>query len=514
MPKIPRRHRAAAAVAACGLLLVTACTPFSDGGSAPPETMSAPPEVLEQAPERLMEFYSQSIEWEPCAEDFHCSTVKVPMDYENPDGKTLKIDITRAAATGSDPMGSILVNPGGPGGSGIDAVQDNASGISTDRLRESYNLIGFDPRGVKRSSPVECLSDKERDKFRAEIFDVETKRGLAKARASAEDYASQCAKHTGQKLGFFGTESAARDMDIIRAVLGEKKLDYLGFSYGTLLGATYAEFFPKTVGRMVLDGGIDPSITSAQMTLGQAKAFEDALLAYAKSCLQQQKCPLNGSPEQAVGQIRQLIKSVEASPMTAKSGRTVTAALFVSGLILPLYNDANWPALTAALQAAFQGDPTPMLKLADLGASRQDDGDYTTNSSAAFTAVNCLDYPMNLSVEQMRQNEEQLDQASPTLGRFLAYGAMSCNAWPYDAEEPPEPIHAKGAPPIVVVGTTGDPATPYQWSKALAKQLQSGVLLTWEGQGHTAYGRGSECIADAVDNYFIEGTVPDDGTRC
>ncbi|GAB3272588.1 alpha/beta hydrolase [Arthrobacter pigmenti] len=515
MPEIPRhRHRVAAAAATCVLLLVTACTPFGGNGSAPEGTTSAPAEVIEAAPEPLQDFYSQSVAWEPCEEDFACSTVEVPMDYENPDGKTLKIDLTRLAATGSDPMGSILVNPGGPGASGIDAVQDNASGITTERLRESYNLVGFDPRGVKRSSPVECLSDKERDKFRAKVFDTETKQGLAKARASAEKYASQCAENTGKSLGFVDTKSAARDMDIIRAVLGQKKLDYLGFSYGTYLGATYAELFPETVGRMVLDGGVDPSMTNAAMTLGQAKAFEEALLAYAEDCLQQQECPLNGTPEQAVGQIRTLIESVEASPMTAQSGRTVTVGLFVSGMILPLYNDRNWPALTQALKSAFQGDPTPMLQLSDMGATRQNDGDYTSNSTAAFRAVNCLDYPMNLSLEQMRQNAETLDKASPTFGRFLAYGAMSCNAWPHDAEDPPEPIEAAGAPPIVVVGTTGDPATPYDWSVALAKQLNSGTLLTWEGQGHTAYGRGNGCIGDAVDNYFIEGTVPEEDTRC
>lgn len=515
MPIMPRARNAWKVTAAlCSLLLVTACMPSGQDDSAPQETVSAPAGAIANVPQNLMEFYSQTVVWEPCEDGFSCATIEVPMDYENPDGKSLEIEAIRLAATGSEPMGSILVNPGGPGGSGYDAVLQNSSGISTERLRSSYNLIGFDPRGVKRSSPVDCLTAEERDEFRAEVFDTETKQGLAQARSAADSFAAQCAENTGKKLGHFDTGSTARDMDIIRAVTGEEKLDYLGFSYGTSLGAEYAEMFPENVGRMVLDGGIDPALTSSEMVLGQAKAFEGALLAYAGSCLQQPSCPLDGTPEEAVDQIGDLIESVEQSPMTAESGRTVTVGLFVSGLILPLYNDRNWPSLTASLEAAFNGDPSPMLRLADIGANRQDDGSYSSNATAAFTAINCLDYPMNLGLEEMRANAEKLDAASPTLGRFLAYGALTCDAWPYDAEEAPAPIHAEGADPIVVVGTTGDPATPYNWSEALAEQLESGVLVSWEGQGHTAYGRSNDCIGDAVDDYFIEGTVPKDGARC
>lgn len=503
-----------ATAALCSLLLVTACVPLGQDDPDSEETVSAPAEAIADVPQPLMEFYSQTIVWEPCEETFTCATIEVPMNYANPDGETLEIEAIRLAASGSDPMGSLLINPGGPGASGYDAVLNNAAGISTERLRGSYDLIGFDPRGVKRSSPVECLSDDERDKFRAEMFDLETKQGLSKARTAVANYASQCADNTGQKLEHVDTESSARDMDIIRAVAGEDKLNYLGFSYGTSLGATYAEIFPANVGRMVLDGGIDQTLTSSEIVLGQAKGFERTLHAYAKSCLEQPSCPLSGTPDEAVEQIRSLIESVEQSPMTAENGRTVTSGLFVSGLILPLYNDRNWPSLTAALEAAFKGNPSPMLHLADISATRQEDGSYSSNASAAFTSVNCLDYPMNLGLEEMRANAEQLDEASPTLGRFLAYGALTCNAWPYDAEDGPSTVDASGANPIVVVGTTGDPATPYDWSVALAEQLESGVLLSWEGQGHTAYGRSNDCIANAVDDYFIEGTVPKDGTRC
>lgn len=493
-------------------MLLSGCV--QNDQSLPQMTVSAAPEDIADVPAGLAGYYGQTVLWEPCEDGFECAEIEVPVDYGNPEARSIEIVAIRLQATGNDPLGSILINPGGPGASGYDAVLDNAAYITTERLRESYSLVGFDPRGVKRSAPVQCLPDTERDEFRAEVFDLETEQGVAAAQDNAEDFATECAQNTGAVLEFVDTGSAARDMDIIRAATGETELNFLGFSYGTSLGSTYAEIFPDRVGRMVLDGGIDPTLSNEELTLGQARGFEQALLAYAEDCLAAAECPVSGTPEQAVDQIGNLIESVERSPMTAQDGRVVTVGLFVSGLILPLYNDASWPALTSALTGAFAGDPTQMLYLADLGANREQDGSYTSNSNFAFAAINCLDYPMVDELEQMRQDAQKLDEASPTIGRFLSYGGVTCNAWPYEAVDVPEPVSAAGAAPIVVVGTTGDPATPYDWSVALAEQLESGVLVSWEGQGHTAYGRSNECVANAVDDYFIDGVVPDDGTRC
>lgn len=507
------RRAAAAGSAAVVLAGLVACTPGES--EAPREgTQSAAPEVIGEVPEALQDFYSQEVVWEPCEEDsFLCATVEVPLDYEDPGRQSIELSVILAEAGGT-PEGTVLVNPGGPGGSGYATVRDSLEGITTARLRGEFNIMGFDPRGVGRSTPVDCLSDKEVDEARAEITDPSTPAGLEEARASAAEYADACAETSGELLGFVDTESAARDMDILRAVAGDPKLNYLGFSYGTFLGATYAELFPENVGRLVLDGGIDPAASNEEITLGQARAFEQAIRAYVEDCQSSSNCPLDGTVDDGVQTIRDLIASVEASPLSAADGRLVTAATFVSGFILPLYNDANWPALTQALGSALRGDPTTMLMLADLGAERNPDGTYESNSYEVFSAVNCLDYPMESDPEQMAADAAELEAASPTLGRFLAYGGLTCEAWAHEPVNEPRPLTAEGAAPILVIGTTGDPATPYEWSQALAGQLDSAVLVTWEAEGHTAYGRGNQCIADAVEDYFIDGTVPEDGLVC
>ncbi|MEB7505654.1 alpha/beta hydrolase [Arthrobacter koreensis] len=506
------RRAAAASTAAVVLAGLVACTPGSSEGPAE-GTKTAAPEVIGNVPAELEDFYTQEVVWESCEGDFLCATVDVPLDYENPAERSIELSVILAEA-GGNPQGTVLVNPGGPGGSGYATVRDSLEGITTDRLRSEFNVLGFDPRGVGRSTPVDCLSDEEVDQARSEIMDPSTEAGLEAARASAAEYAAACADASGELLGFVDTESAARDMDILRAVAGDPKLNYLGFSYGTFLGATYAELFPDNVGRLVLDGGLDPAASNEEITLGQARAFEKAIRAYVADCQSSSNCPLQGSVDDGVQTIRDLIVSVEASPLSASDGRLVTVSTFVSGFILPLYNDANWPALTQALSSALRGDPSTMLMLADLGAERNEDGSYESNSYEVFSAVNCLDYPMETDPAQMAADAAELEEASPTLGRFLAYGGVTCEAWPYEPVNEPRPLTAEGADPIVVVGTTGDPATPYEWSQALAGQLDSAVLVTWEAEGHTAYGRGNQCIADAVDDYFIDGTVPEDGLVC
>ena len=524
MTPASRSSRLALAAASAVVVLagMTACT--GDNQAEGPSTAPQPgntntdgPGFFEDVPEDLLPYYMQETEWGECeagiADKFWCSTVEVPLNYADPAGESIDLAVIMAEAEG-DGQGVILVNPGGPGGSGYDAVGKNLQGITTDRLRENFNFLGFDPRGVARSTPVECLTDEELDAARAEYIDPSTPAGLAAARASAQELADKCAENSGDLLGFVDTVSAARDMDILRAVAGGEKLNYLGFSYGTFLGATYAELFPENVGKMVLDGGLDPAASNEEITLGQAEGFEKAIRAYVEDCLSSGNCPLSGTPEQAIDTIRDLIASVEASPMTAKDGRTVTVATFVSGFILPLYNDQNWPVLTQALDAALQGDPSLMLRLADLSAEREPDGTYASNSTVAFSAINCLDYPMTSDDQQMRRDAEELEQASPTIGKYLGYGGITCEAWPYEPVNEPHEIKASGAADVLVIGTTGDPATPYEWSVSLAEQMESATLITWEGEGHTAYGRGDECIADIVDDYFIDGTVPAGDTVC
>ena len=515
---VPARSRSLAiglrAVGAMALALtLSSCTLFG-GDSGSKDAGTPNPEIADAAPAELRSFYTQQVDWAPCESDFECAKVKVPMDYSKPDGESIEIAALRLPSEGSNKKGSLLVNPGGPGGSGYDFVRDAGSTNISEKVRSNYDIVGFDPRGVKRSAPVTCMTDQERDASRAKVYELDTDAGLAESIADNKVIAAQCAEKTGPVLGHIDTASAAKDLDILRAVLNDTKLNYLGYSYGTFLGSTYASLFPDNVGRMVLDGAMDPSLSYEELTSGQAKAFEKAIRAYVTYCLEGSDCPLSGTPDDAVAQIQDVIAAVEADPRAAKDGRVVNASMFVSGFILPFYNDDNWPLLTQALDSALKGDVTPMLRLADFGADREPNGSYSGNSSFAFSAINCLDYPMVTDTAGMRADEQQLRQDSPTLGSYFAYGGTSCKDWPYKNVRTPAPAEYKGSTDILVIGTTGDPATPVEWATELRKQLGTAALLTWEGEGHTAYGRAGDCIGDAVDGYLVDGKTPADNTVC
>ena len=503
--------RAAGAMALA--LVLSSCTLFGgDSGAKSPSTPN--PEIADAAPAELRSYYTQQVDWVPCESDFTCAKIKVPLDYSKPDGDSIEIAALKLSTKGNSKKGSLLVNPGGPGGSGYDFVRDAGSTNISEKVRTNYDIVGFDPRGVKRSAPVTCLTDQERDASRAKVYALDTDAGLAEALADNKAIAAKCAEKTGPVLGHIDTASAAKDLDILRGVLNDSKLNYLGYSYGTFLGSTYASLFPDNVGRMVLDGAMDPSLSYEELTSGQAKAFEKAIMAYVTHCLDNSGCPLSGTPEEAVGQIQDIIKAVEADPRSAKDGRIVNASMFVSGFILPFYNDDNWPLLTQALGSALKGDVSPMLRLADFGADREPNGKYTANSTFAFGAINCLDYPMVTDTAGMRADEQQLRQASPTLGYYFAYGGTNCKDWPYQSVRTPAPADYKGSTDIVVIGTTGDPATPVEWASELRKQLGTAALLTWKGEGHTAYGRSNDCIGNAVDSYLVDGKTPADNTVC
>ncbi|WP_247045957.1 alpha/beta hydrolase [Arthrobacter rhizosphaerae] len=497
------------------VLLLASCSFLGQPKDSKPEdaTGQADPSITDAAPAELRSYYGQSVSWTSCEEQFQCAKVKVPLDYDKPEGDSIEIAALRLPAKGNK-KGSLLVNPGGPGASGYDFVKNAGPTHISDRVRSNYDLVGFDPRGVKRSAPVTCLTDQERDAAAQENYNYDLDADLQAYLESTKASIAKCVEKTGPVLAHVDTISAVKDMDILRAVVNDAKLNYLGYSYGTLLGSTYASLFPDNVGRLVLDGALDPSLSSAEITRGQARAFEKAIRAYVTSCLQQQDCPVTGTVDSAVQQIRDLIQSVAANPRPAKDGRMVTGATFVSGFIVTFYDDGNWPLLTKALDDALKGDASTMQQLADFSADRGPDGTYSSNSGFAFTAINCLDYPMVTDTEGMRAEEELLKQDSPTLGYFFAYGGTSCKDWPYKNVRTPAPVEYSGSAPIVVIGTTGDPATPVEWAEALRKQLGNASLVTWKGEGHTAYGRSNSCVEDAVDLYLIDGKSPVDNTVC
>ncbi|WP_115789576.1 alpha/beta hydrolase [Arthrobacter silvisoli] len=515
-PPLRRVAGAIAAALSAGLLLSGCVFSLPLGGSSGGgSTTSSGPnqDSLKSVPKGLESFYSQNVRWSSCESGFQCANIKVPTDYAHPEAGNIVIAAIRLPARGGK-KGSILVNPGGPGASGYDFVRDAGKSHFTAKLRAGFDLVGFDPRGVKRSAPVTCLSDIERDESREKVYHYDTDAGLQAAIADNKEIIAKCVEKSGPALGHIDTVSSAKDMDILRALLGDNKLNYMGFSYGTSLGATYAEQFPDNVGRLVLDGAVDLALSNEDLTSQQAAAFEKSLRSYVEDCLGQSDCPLSGSVDDGIRQIQDLVSSVDANPEPADDGRLVTGPTLVSGLYTPLYDDSSWPVLTQALSSAFDGDLSLMLRIADLGADRNPDGTYSSNTGFAFNAINCLDYPMVTDTAGMRAEAARLKKVAPTFGPYFAYGGLNCRDWPFKPVGSPEPAKYSGQSPIVVIGTTGDPATPLAWAEAMRKQLGNASLVTWQGEGHTAYGRSNRCVSTAVDDYFLNGKLPVDGTRC
>ncbi|WP_415504428.1 alpha/beta hydrolase, partial [Actinomyces slackii] len=478
-------------------------------------------------PAGLESFYGQEVEWFPCEAEgamneaasdtgFTCARVKVPLDYEAPDGETIEIAMKKRAADGQS-IGTLFINPGGPGGSGVGMVGEIDNLLSEDLLG-SYDVVGFDPRGVGSSTAVDCLSDAELDAERAGEVGDDGVTSAAEAEAEGKESAAQCGAKTTTPglLDHIDTVSAARDLDVLRAVDDQDSLTYLGYSYGTYLGATYAELFPGNVGRMVLDAALDPSLSASEVTLGQAKGFERALRTYVEDCQAGSACPLSGDVDSGVQQIRSLLEMTRNAPLTTSdSSRPLTHDLASDAVLGALYNSANWGTLTAALdQAMTQNDGSLLLRIADHFAERDSDGSYASNGDEAIGAINCLDYPVQGDEAQWDAQAAELTKVGPTFGAQLAYADAHCKGWGHESTRERKPITASGAAPILVVGTTGDPATPYEWSQSLAEQLESGQLVTWKGEGHAAYGRAGDCLTAAVDGYLLAGTMPEEGLTC
>ena len=468
--------------------------------------------------EALAAYYDQRVAWEPCPpaeyEDAtaECATLVVPVDYAEPDGQTLDLALLRLPAEG-DPVASLVVNPGGPGSRGTTYAAAAGRILGPDLLA-NLDVVGFDPRGVGRSAPVDCLTDAELDDFTATD---PTPEDAAEARAYAaaqEDFFAGCVERTGEQLGHVSTVEVARDMDVLRAALEDPRLVYLGASYGTELGATYAELFPERVGRMVLDAGVDPSLSTVEESMGQAGGFETALRSYVAHCTEDVSgCYLGTDLQGGLDKIAGLLDRVQEEPLPTGGDRELTGGLAFYGLVFPLYDADLWPLLDQALRAAIDGDGTALATLADLYLSRQG-GRYADNSAEAIYAVRCLDDPTSVPVADVPGLVPDFEEVSPTFGEAFAWGMVGCRGVQVEAAEPAPEIDAAGAAPILVVGTTRDPATPYEWSVALADQLESGVLVTRDGDGHTGYRAGNACVDTAVEDYLLDGTVPKDGLSC
>lgn len=512
-------HRSRATTAAVALLAltgVTACGGFPFGEDAPP---AVDPEVESEAREapadELQDYYEQELDWSECGEERECAQLTVPLSYDDPAGDTIELSVLRAPATNpSEREGSLVVNPGGPGGSGVEYAR-LADFIVSDQVRPVYDIVGFDPRGVGESAPITCIGDDELDEFLSADPTPDDENEAEETAQISEDFADACESNAGALLAHVSTVDAAKDMDILRAALKEPQLDFMGKSYGTFLGATYAGLYPDKVGAFVLDGAIDPSLTGEEMGLGQAEGFERATRAYVENCVSQDECILGDSVEAGLQRLTDFLDGLDADPLPV-SGDDVTELTEgwgSLGIVAAMYDERFWGVLTGALEQAFNGDGSGLMRLANTYADRNADGTYNGNMMQVIYAVNCLDRPGDGDGTTDEETVEAFEEVAPTWGRYLS-ASGPCAFWPVEGEGDPEEISAAGSEPILVVGTTRDPATPYEWSEGLAQQLENGTLLTYEGDGHTAYTRSNECIDDAVDAYLLEGTVPEDGTTC
>lgn len=467
----------------------------------------------------LSRYYKQVLTWVDCGDGAQCATAIAPMDWSNPSRETdISLALARHAATGES-MGSLFVNPGGPGASGFDFIHDSVDFAVSANLRENYDVIGWDPRGVGRSTPVTCFDDEGLDDF---IFEIPSATSgsdewLTEVTDIAVGFGEACFENTGPVLQFIDTQSTVHDLDMLRAVVGDSKLQYLGYSYGSDIGSYYIENFPQNVGRIVLDGATDSSISVFEVGLVQSAGFQRALENYLAACPEMfSDCPFTDGVDEALVTIREIYDRFDASPIAGRDGRMMDAGVIDIAMSMALYSQESWTFLNDLFSEVQVGETYTAFFLADYYYSRDLDGTYADNSLEAFIAIYCVDYPVETDPAVLVEQQKLLQQASPATYRdYPPTGDLTCINWPYKYIGPEiTALTGEGAPPVLIISTTGDPATPYEWGVALSTQLQSAQLITYNGEGHTAYNGGVACVDDAVDNYFVSGIVPDADPNC
>ncbi|MGO1166639.1 MAG: alpha/beta hydrolase [Janibacter sp.] len=497
-----RPLRLVAAVAAL-MLPVAGCSMLDSGPE--PSGLSEGDHQPPPGTKGLKPFYEQELSWSDC-ESGECAQLKVPLDWDEPGDETITIAVNRVQAKG-EKAGSLVVNPGGPGGSGVDyaAAADQIVGQS---IRENFDVVGFDPRGVGRSAPVDCLTDSDLDDWMGRDPSPDDAQERADAVEEAESFGRSCKAATGQLIGHVSTADVAKDMDVLRSALDDGKLTYLGKSYGTLIGSTYADLFPERVGRMVLDGVMPPDLTGKEGAVGQAKGFDTATRAWAKDCVSGD-CPFGSTEDEVIEWVQDQLKEIDSEPVDASGGLELTEGWASIGIAQAMYDEGMWSQLTDALVSLDEGDGGPLMDLGMAYAGRDASGSYSSNIMEALPAVNCLDRGDDTDPQSWDRVAKEVSEEAPIWGTFLAWESLSCATWPVEATGKAHTIDAKGADPILVVGTTRDPATPYEWAERLHEQLADSALITHEGDGHTAYMRQNDCVDSAVEEFWLTGALPE-----
>ncbi|MFE7134534.1 alpha/beta hydrolase [Streptomyces sp. NPDC057638] len=524
MPTTATAVRSAALAASLALVWVAGCSDGGEGGARSTATGAA----------RLAELAQQKLSWRGCpapseaegggmapsplpgGTPWECAFMDAPLDYAKPGGETIELALIRAKASAPDRrIGSLIFNFGGPGGSGVATLPLAASDYTT--LRTRYDLVSFDPRGVGRSVGVECEPDRRLDVYYAQDATPDTPAEEKTYVDGLRSYARACDKNSGTELPHVGTLNAARDMELMRQVLGDPKLYYFGISYGTELGGVYAHLFPTHVGRAVFDAVVDPSQSGEQGALGQARGFQLALTNFAQACVDKgDACALPGTtPAEIQEGIIALLQRLDKKPIPGIGDRMLTSTQATNGIAQALYSQDYWELLEQGLDEADGGDGALLLALSDAMNGRNEVGHYS-NMGAANTAINCVDAKERYTVAETKARLPQFREASPVFGDYLGWGLLGCTEWPVPGTWTHPDVSAPGAPPILVIGNTGDPATPYEGARSMVQALGPGVgvEVTYEGQGHGAYNGSGTCVKRLVDAYLLQGTVPKPGTVC
>ena len=499
-----------AVIAGLSTALLVGCTsasapePSFDGSSAEPRDQA------------LAEYYDQALQWEECAGGAQCADLRVPLDYDDVSAGDITIAVSRLPASG-ERRGSLVFNPGGPGGSGVEFVPYASSTVSPAVLRK-YDFVGFDPRGVGKSEPIDCLTDEQTDQVLAANTDPQTDKEIAEYQADSELIAKGCEKNSADLLAHVDSASVVNDMDILRAALGDPKLDYLGKSYGSKLGAMYANTFPLSTGRMVLDGILPPDLPGEEISRGQAEGFEDSLRRYVEWCLAGSNCPLTATDvDGGVQEIQQFFDQLDNEPLPVDD-RELTGGLAMQAVLYYLYFPfaGDWDRLNRGLAEAFAGNGRPLVTMLDERIERDSAGNYKNNGNSydAFVAITCLDDGSDATTAEVAKRAEEWAETAPTFGPALAWSELVCVDWPVPSVESPGKAEAVGAGTILVVSTSHDPATPLPWAEQLAADLTDSRLVVVDADGHTAYQNGSACVDRTVNEFLLTGTPPAEDVIC